>query len=491
MNPPPLSAMHLVLWLVILSTCCYTWLSSEPFLRFGNKLAGSGAPPVNITDRIAKSSRIAEGAKSSSAESFRNGVRGERGSPWELGAAAEVSGEARFPEFSRSGTRKEREIMASNALAEEFDAMEGSVREGREGVSKPEVSLGNLGEESILANGSSQLKNPLDMPDVEVKAVGDSLPGKNWPAEEPGCFHHPATGVERSIGDYIQETGCPVTFFMLWTTTSAPNKTLKSSGFQMRHLRSVESAFVTHPRACVIFLSVLKFENRFMSELQARGFRLLILDEFDVTSLVKYTPVEVWYKKVDERRKGKHFFSHFTDLMRLAIVYKFGGVYMDTDCIVMNDVTDVRNSFGAQMTDRRTGTPKQVNGAVLIFDRGSSFLYECMVEASGNYNQEKWEYNGPGLLRRMLSRKDLEGSYTVLPTMAMYPIYYKNIWAYSGVNGTAKSADEQATFWARMRNETRVFHWYNQIARKHRAAEGSLMRAAFNEFCIFCEEVVE
>ena len=75
--------------------------------------------------------------------------------------------------------------------------------------------------------------------------------------------------------------------------------------------------------------------------------------------------------------------------------------------------------------------------------------------------------------------------------MSTQDIYYRDIWAYFGVNGKAKSVDEQAAFWARMRNETRVFHWYNQFARKHRAAEGSLMRAAFNEFCIFCGEEVE
>jgi hypothetical protein len=38
------------------------------------------------------------------------------------------------------------------------------------------------------------------------------------------------------------------------------------------------------------------------------------------------------------------------------------GVYIDTDCIVMQDLTSVRNVFGAQMTDGETGVHKEVDG---------------------------------------------------------------------------------------------------------------------------------
>ncbi|GAQ80700.1 lactosylceramide 4-alpha-galactosyltransferase [Klebsormidium nitens] len=533
MNTPPQSIMQLVLWLVILSTFCYTWLSSEPFLNFRVRPAEDGAPPVDIaaipSSAVAEDPALAEQAAGESAEGLEiSWVKEERENSVKLEVSREVfQKEMSSAEDSGSGSGEKRagrsksEMKESDALGKESNTTEGSNREGAASFSELEVSSKNQEAETIPAeglegerkkvkDGSSTAEHSPEEPGLDVQTIGNQInvetpvtdpalemvgsPGVHQgtrPAEEPGCFHHPATGIGNVIGNYIRDTACPLTFFVFWTTTSSPNKTAKSDGFQMRHLRSVESAFVTHPTACVIFLSVLKFENRFMSELQTRGFRLLILDEFDVTSLLKYTPAEVWYKKVDEWRKGKYFFSHFTDLMRLAVLYKFGGVYIDTDCIVMNDVTGVRNAFGAQLTDGETGTHKEVDGGVMMFDRGSTFLYECMVEASGNYNQWDWEFNGPGLLKRMLARADLEGSYTVVPTMAIYPIYYRDIWAYFGVNGDAKSADEQAAFWARMRNETRVFHWYNQFARKHRAAEGSLMRAAFNEFCIFCEEVVE
>lgn len=43
------------------------------------------------------------------------------------------------------------------------------------------------------------------------------------------------------------------------------------------------------------------------------------------------------------------------------------GVYIDTDCIVMNDVTDVRNAFGAQLTDGDTGAHKEVDGKRTFF----------------------------------------------------------------------------------------------------------------------------
>lgn len=33
---------------------------------------------------------------------------------------------------------------------------------------------------------------------------------------------------------------------------------------------------------------------------------------------------------------GRFFFSHATDVLRVYLLYKFGGIYLDTDVVVLN-----------------------------------------------------------------------------------------------------------------------------------------------------------
>lgn len=61
----------------------------------------------------------------------------------------------------------------------------------------------------------------------------------------------------------------------------------------------------------------------------------IIVEEPDVPYLIGGTPAEDWYKGIDKWRTGPYFFSHITELIRLATLWKYGGVYLDTDVIVM------------------------------------------------------------------------------------------------------------------------------------------------------------
>lgn len=61
----------------------------------------------------------------------------------------------------------------------------------------------------------------------------------------------------------------------------------------------------------------------------------IIVEEPDVPYLISGTPAEDWYKGIEKWRTGPYFFSHITELIRLATLWKYGGVYLDTDVIVM------------------------------------------------------------------------------------------------------------------------------------------------------------
>lgn len=75
------------------------------------------------------------------------------------------------------------------------------------------------------------------------------------------------------------------------------------------------------------------------------------------------TPAEKWYEGIEEWRKGQYFFSHITEIIRLATLYKYGGVYLDTDVVVMQELYDLHNVVGTELAGSR-GESK-VRGATL------------------------------------------------------------------------------------------------------------------------------
>lgn len=65
------------------------------------------------------------------------------------------------------------------------------------------------------------------------------------------------------------------------------------------------------------------------------------------------TPAEKWYEGIEEWRKGQYFFSHITEIIRLATLYKYGGVYLDTDVVVMQELYDLHNVVGTELAGSR------------------------------------------------------------------------------------------------------------------------------------------
>ena len=45
-------------------------------------------------------------------------------------------------------------------------------------------------------------------------------------------------------------------------------------------------------------------------------------------------------------RMGNTFFSHITEIIRLATLWKYGGVYLDTDVVVMRELDNLHNAVG-------------------------------------------------------------------------------------------------------------------------------------------------
>ncbi|KFO06216.1 Lactosylceramide 4-alpha-galactosyltransferase, partial [Balearica regulorum gibbericeps] len=164
---------------------------------------------------------------------------------------------------------------------------------------------------------------------------------------------------------------------------------------------SVESAARMHPGTRVVVL-MKGLANSNASLPNHWGFSLLScfpnveIRPLDLTELFSGTPLAKWYLQ-PEHQKEPYFLPVLSDACRITIMWKFGGIYLDTDFIVLKNLKNLTNALGMQSQD-------VLNGAFLSFTPKHEFIELCMQDFVDNYNGWIWAHQGPGLLTRVFKK---------------------------------------------------------------------------------------
>ncbi|KAI6675202.1 hypothetical protein NL676_003108 [Syzygium grande] len=160
--------------------------------------------------------------------------------------------------------------------------------------------------------------------------------------------------------------GCSLQFFMTWISPA--------STFGSRELLGIESLFRAHPDGCLVIVSRTMDSRRgrkILKPVTDLGFKVLAVTP-DLPQLLRMTPAKAW---LDELRKGNKdpgeipLAQNLSNLIRLAVLYRYGGVYLDTDFIILKDMSSLRNCIGAQSVDTASGKWTRLNNAAMVFDR--------------------------------------------------------------------------------------------------------------------------
>jgi lactosylceramide 4-alpha-galactosyltransferase len=303
---------------------------------------------------------------------------------------------------------------------------------------------------------------------------------------EARSSHFPARMAEFFAGN--STTSCKFRFFM--TRIS-----LKSFG--EREVLAMESLFKSHPNACLVIVSnsmKSKKGSQILRPFLEKGFRIMAIDP-DYDYLFENTRAEAWF---DRLRKGDvdpgevSLGQNLSNLLRLALLYKFGGIYIDTDVIVLKRFSKMRNVIGAQTIDLETGNWSRLNNAVLIFDKNHPLLYKFIEEFALTFDGNKWGHNGPYLVSRVVSR--LSGrpgfNFTVLPPSAFYPVDWSRI--QSLFRGPR---DELHSKWLRkklsyIQSHSFSVHLWNRQSRELEVEQGSIIDSIVSGCCIFCNSSI-
>ncbi|XP_069084419.1 lactosylceramide 4-alpha-galactosyltransferase [Pleurodeles waltl] len=197
-------------------------------------------------------------------------------------------------------------------------------------------------------------------------------------------------------------------------------------------LCSVESAARAHPESKVrVLMKGLSGSNpripRSMGLSLLGCFPNIEVKPLDLKDLFANTPLAPWYSST-LRKWEPYQLPILSDACRIALIWKFGGIYLDTDFIVLKNLKNLTNSIGIQ-------SRYLLNGAFLSFDRRHKFMEHSIQNFVQHYNAWIWGHQGPQLVTRVFKkwcsiRKliDSQGckGVSILPQEAFYPIRWQD-----------------------------------------------------------------
>ncbi|XP_063296783.1 alpha-1,4-N-acetylglucosaminyltransferase-like [Pelobates fuscus] len=199
-------------------------------------------------------------------------------------------------------------------------------------------------------------------------------------------------------------------------------------------LCAIESAArVYHDRPVVFFTNGLS-ENNSVSDEDPTQLRIPFLSSFPniyvfplkLEKVFKDTPLLPWYQKMNPK-KEPYLVNNYSNGCRLALIWKYGGIYMDTDIISISPVQE-GNFLTAQ-------SPNVLNNAVFGLSTHHNFTWNSMENFVKNYKGYVWGNQGPYLFTRVLKKfcniSRLEsvqdhvcGNVSYLQPQRYYPIPY-------------------------------------------------------------------
>ncbi|KAK6283761.1 hypothetical protein POUND7_002713 [Theobroma cacao] len=295
-----------------------------------------------------------------------------------------------------------------------------------------------------------------------------------------------AKGFSAQVKDFFQNSKCKSRFFMTWISSV--------ESFGDRELLAVESVFRSHPEACLLIVSNSLDSKRGKVVLKPfldRGFKLVAFDP-DFDYIFKNTYAELWFNRLKRGNLNPGEVSlgqNISNLLRLALLYKYGGIYIDTDIIVLKRFNNLRNVIGAQSINLETKNWTRLNNAVLIFDKHHPLLYKFIQEFALTFDGNKWGHNGPYLVSRVVARVTGRPgfNFTVLPPSAFYPVDWSRIRSLFQGPRTKVHSNWLHNKLEQIRRQSFAVHLWNRQSRNVRVQEGSIIHHIVSDCCVFCD----
>ncbi|OCT81141.1 alpha-1,4-N-acetylglucosaminyltransferase-like [Xenopus laevis] len=201
-------------------------------------------------------------------------------------------------------------------------------------------------------------------------------------------------------------------------------------------LCSIESAARVYPdRPVVFFMKGLTDINSEEDEKRAKerfpslsALKNVYIFPLRMEELFNSTPLLRWYLKADPKQE-KYWIHNLSDGCRMAMIWRYGGFYFDSDVISMRPIPE-KNFLTAENLHTS-------GSSVFGLTPHHSFAWRSLNDFVDNYNGDVWGNQGPALFTRVLKQscelhdfKSLDnvvcGNISFLHPERIYPIPYVN-----------------------------------------------------------------
>lgn len=173
------------------------------------------------------------------------------------------------------------------------------------------------------------------------------------------------------------------------------------------------------------------------------------------------TPLEPLHAIGGALNESPHKVEHLSDFLRYVVLWKHGGVYLDTDVIVMKSLKGIRNSVFYQSENESEG----VANGILFFDEQHPVLGALIDECARVYNPRLWTICGPFLMSRLPLDAEFSRRVKFLDTSYFFRIPFKT-WQ-NLFNSTLTLGV------LRMVNGSYGVHFWNNFSKKKPVVPGS------------------
>lgn len=125
----------------------------------------------------------------------------------------------------------------------------------------------------------------------------------------------------------------------------------------------------------------------------------VFLSFMNITEFSAGTPMESFFKS-NKLLNSSFPTEHTSDALRLLVLWKYGGTYLDTDMIVRKPLDSVPPNFACRQSQL------EINGAILNFDlREGRQLAELFIEKfEKHFSAKYFVSNGPVLVTRVIKK---------------------------------------------------------------------------------------
>ncbi|KAF2906058.1 hypothetical protein ILUMI_00121, partial [Ignelater luminosus] len=167
-----------------------------------------------------------------------------------------------------------------------------------------------------------------------------------------------------------------------------------------RQACAVESAARMNPHLDVYLLFAspgqIKNENttsdRFLKALLT--YKSIKIHRINYSRYIKNTPLEDLYES-GKLEFSKYSLSHASDILRYLTLWKYGGICLDLDVIVMKSLENLSANYAGSESE------EHVAAGVLKFvptGNGHRFAEICVEDLKYHFSSSDWGYNGPGVI---------------------------------------------------------------------------------------------